>query len=103
MNYIVVFVTASSQEEAEKIADGLVDSKLAACVNIIPNIKSIFMWQGKKDTASECLLIVKTKQACFGRLKKKVRELHSYDTPEIIAMPISEGDKDYLNWIEDTV
>ncbi len=100
MRYIIVFITASSEEEALKIADGLIDSKAAACVNIIPNIKSVFLWKGKKDAAYEHLLIVKTKEDKFNEVKAKVKELHSYEVPEIISIPIADGDKNYLNWIE---
>lgn len=101
--YIVVLITASSQEEAEKIANGLVDAEVAACVNIVPKIKSIFKWQGKKDAADEVLLIAKTKQDRFKDLKEAVKSLHSYDVPEIISIPISEGNEDYLNWIAEVV
>lgn len=100
MKYIVVFITASSEDEASKIADGLIDSRACACVNIIPKIKSVFIWEGKKDTADEYLLIAKTKKDKFDELKRKVKELHSYDVPEIICMPIDEGEKKYLDWID---
>lgn len=100
-NYIVVFITASSKKEAMKIANGLVDKKLAACVNIVPNIKSIYTWKGKKEKASEVLLIVKSKREKFKNIVKKVKALHSYSVPEIISIPINNGNKDYLNWIED--
>lgn len=100
-NYIIVFITASSKKEAMKIANGLVDKKLAACVNIVPNIKSIYTWKGKKEKASEVLLIVKSKREKFKNIVKKVKALHSYSVPEIISIPINNGNKDYLNWIED--
>jgi len=103
VSYIVVFITASNNDEAKRIADGLVDSHLAACANIISGVESIFIWQGKKEDAKESLLIVKTKEKKFEELCKKVIELHSYDTPEIISMPISNGNKRYLDWIEEVV
>ena len=103
MNYVVVFVTASSKGEAEKIGEALIDLKLAACVNITPQIKSIFIWQGKKNVADEWLLIAKTQKAKFKEIRNTVKKMHSYDTPEIIALPIVEGDEDYLNWIEETL
>ncbi|NQT90073.1 MAG: divalent-cation tolerance protein CutA [Candidatus Omnitrophica bacterium] len=103
MKYIIAFVTASSEKEAEKIADGLIDAKACACVNIIPKVKSIFIWEGKKDKAQESLLIIKTTQAGFKRLKALVRKLHSYTTPEIIGIDISQGDKQYLDWISSVV
>lgn len=99
--YIVVFITASSTKEAEKIADGLVDNKLAACVNIVPSVKSIYTWKGKKEKASEVLLIAKSKKEKFKRIIKQVKSLHSYEVPEIISIPISDGNKDYLDWIKD--
>jgi len=103
LKYIVVLVTAPSKEEAEKIADIIIDSKLAACVNISSDIKSIYLWQGKKETSKESLLIIKTTKELFCKLKDVIKKVHSYDTPEIIALPIIEGDKDYLNWIDNSV
>jgi periplasmic divalent cation tolerance protein len=103
MKYIIVFVTASLQKEAQKIADSLIKSKTAACVNIISNIESIYLWKGKKETARECLLIAKTKQTKFNELKNIVKRLHSYKVPEIIGMPVIEGNKDYLGWIEEVL
>ena len=101
--YIIVFITVPSHQDAVKIADKLVDSKLAACVNIIQGVRSVFMWNGKKESIDECLLLVKTKEDYFNRLKDKVKQLHSYDTPEIISIQISEGNQDYLDWIDKSV
>jgi len=101
--HIMVFVTVSSEEDAERIANELVGSKLAACVNIIPGVKSVFMWKGKKEVSGEYLLIAKTKKSHFKKLEDMVKELHSYDTPEIISITISEGSRDYLDWIDRTV
>lgn len=103
MKYIIVFITASSQKEAERIANGLIDSRAAACVNIIPKIKSIFLWQGKKETAKEWLLIAKTRQTNFRRVKQIAKRLHSYEVPEIISVAITKGNKEYLNWISEVV
>ena len=103
MKYIIVLVTAPSREEAERIADIIIDSKLAACVNISSDIKSIYLWKGKKETSCESLLIIKTKKALFEKLKNAIKRVHSYDTPEIIALPIVEGDKEYLDWIDNSV
>lgn len=100
--YIVVFITASSKEEARKIAQGLLEEKLAACVNIILGIESHFWWQGKIDSAKEALLVIKTKKGLFNKLAKKVKSLHSYSVPEIISLPIISGNKDYLKWINDS-
>jgi len=103
MKYAVVFVTAGSKEEAVKIANGLIDSKLAACVNILPGIRSFYVWQGRKESSEEVLLIVKTKESLFKDVAQEVKRLHSYDTPEIISIPISEGDERYLAWIEEVL
>ncbi|MFC1807423.1 divalent-cation tolerance protein CutA [Candidatus Omnitrophota bacterium] len=103
MSYIAVFITASSLEESERIANGLIDSKLAACVNIIPKIRSIYTWKGKKETSDEFLLIAKTKADIFDALKSKVIELHSYTTPEVVSILISAGNKDYLSWIDENL
>jgi periplasmic divalent cation tolerance protein len=97
---IVVLITASKEEEAAQIARDLVDSRLAACVNIIRGIRSIYRWQGKIEDEGEILMIVKTKRDLFGELKKRVKELHSYSVPEIIALPVIEGSEEYLNWLQ---
>ncbi len=99
--HIVVLVTASSKKEADKIAQGLLEEKLAACVNIVEGLESRFWWQGKIDSAKELLLIIKTRKTLFNKLAKKVRSLHSYTVPEIIALPIISGSKAYLDWIND--
>jgi periplasmic divalent cation tolerance protein len=103
MGYGVVFITTSSKKEAEEIAEALVSSGVAACANIIADIKSVFMWRGKKQTCRESLLIIKTKANKFGQLKKKVKKIHSYEVPEIIFLPIVKGDARYLNWIKEVV
>ena len=100
--YIVVFITAGSKEEARKISRGLLEEKLAACVNILPGLESHFWWQGKIDSAKEALLVIKTKKELFNKLAKKVKSLHSYSVPEIIALPIVTGNTEYLNWINDS-
>ncbi|MDD5432333.1 MAG: divalent-cation tolerance protein CutA [Candidatus Omnitrophica bacterium] len=98
--YVVVFVTASSKKEAECIADGLISKKLAACVNIIDGVSSIFTWQGKVDKAKESLLIIKSKKSNMPKIIKLVKSLHSYEVPEIIALPIVSGEEKYLRWID---
>lgn len=97
---IVIFITAPSEEEAARIARALVESRLAACVNIINKIRSIYSWQGEIEDDAEVLMIVKTQRKLFDALSAKVRELHSYDVPEIISLPITNGSEDYLNWIK---
>jgi periplasmic divalent cation tolerance protein len=101
MDEVVVFITASSEDEAAKIARALVDTRLAGCVNIIKNIRSIYSWQGKIEDEPEILMIVKTQKTLFDGLMKKVKELHSYTVPEIIALPIIEGSEDYLKWLRE--
>jgi len=98
---IVVFITVSSEDEAAKIAKALVENKLAGCVNIIKNIRSIYSWQGKIEDEPEVLMIAKTQKHLFDSLMKKVKELHSYSVPEIIALPIVEGSEEYLKWLRE--
>lgn len=98
---IVVYITASNEDEAAKIARALVEARLAGCVNIIRNIRSIYSWQGKIEDEPEVLMVVKTRKTLFESLSRKVKELHSYSVPEIIALPIAEGTVDYLKWLEE--
>ena len=100
MESIVVLITAPSKEEAEAIAGHLVEMKLAACVNIIPSVQSIFFWEEKLCRESELLLLVKTKKSLFAAVCEAVQKKHSYKVPEIIALPIVEGASNYLQWIE---
>jgi len=101
--HIIVFITVSSKKEAEKIAKQLIKNKLAACVNIVNGVKSLFWWKGKVDQAKETLLIVKSRKEKFNKLVKLVKANHSYAVPEIIAVPIACGFKPYLNWINESV
>jgi len=96
----VIFVTAKDKKEARRIAGGLIKNKLAACVNIVGGIESLFWWQGKVDSAKEVLLIIKTQKAKLPRIIKLVKSLHSYEVPEIIVLPIIAGEKKYLRWID---
>ena len=98
--YSVVFMTASSHEEAENIAENLVSHKLAACVNILPNMKSFYWWDDKVCKDDELLLVAKIKTSLFKDLEKAVKKLHSYDVPEIILLPIENGSNAYLQWME---
>jgi periplasmic divalent cation tolerance protein len=97
--YVVVWITAANEKEANDIASSLIEDKLAACVNIIKGVQSLFWWDGKVDNAQEVLLTAKTSQERFDQLARRVKELHSYDVPEIIALPIVKGSEDYLKWI----
>ena len=98
---IVIFITAANKQEARRIASSLIKEKLAACVNIVEKVESLFWWQAKVDQAKEVLLIVKTKKKLLNKLIRLVKSLHSYTVPEIIALPIIGGNSDYLNWIDD--
>ncbi len=99
--YVVVMITCPGAEEGNKIADILLKERLAACVNIIPGMKSKFWWSGKIHAADEALLVVKTKKSVLGRLIKRVKTVHQYTNPEIIALPIIGGSKEFTEWIED--
>ncbi|GJL51563.1 divalent-cation tolerance protein CutA [Candidatus Nitrospira salsa] len=96
---IVVLVTAASETEARLIARRIVEDKIAACVNIIPTIQSVFDWEGKVTEEQESLLIIKTKAEVFDLLESAIKRLHSYSVPEIIALPIQSGSSDYLAWL----
>jgi len=100
--YIVVFITAETHGQGRDIADALLARKLAACVNIVPGVQSKFWWQGKIDSANESLLIVKTREVLLDKVIATVKSLHSYKVPEIIALPIIGGNKDYLDWIDES-
>ncbi len=97
--YIVVFVTVKDLNEAEKIASQLLEDRLIACANISEDVKSIFSWKGQMERSNEVLLILKSLESCLPEIVKTVKRLHSYETPEIIALPILDGSADYLNWI----
>ena len=96
---IVVFITAANGEEATRLADMLVGASLAACVQILPEMESVYRWQGKIERQSEILLLAKTTRDKFDELEREVRALHSYETPEIIAVPVTVGSTPYLEWL----
>ncbi len=99
---ILAFSTCGSSEEAERIARALVESRAAACVNILPGVRSIYRWKGAVEDATEFLLLIKTTRECFDRLRTELRALHSYDVPELVAVPIADGLEPYLNWISES-
>ena len=99
----IVLTTTASREEAEKIAHALVERRLAACVNIVGPIHSVYRWQGKVESADEHLLLIKTSAAGFNGVAKAIRELHSYELPECIELSIESGSAEYLDWIEQSV
>jgi periplasmic divalent cation tolerance protein len=101
--HVVVFVTAGSREEADKLSRGLVEEKLAFCVNALPAIQSTYYWEGKLCEDEEILLIIKTRASKFDALETWVRKNHSYDVPEVIALPIVKGSQPYLKSIDDWV
>ena len=99
----IVFVTTKNRKEAEKIAAGLLKEKLIACANIIDGVRSLFWWQGKIDRASEALLILKTRKSVFKRLESRIKSLHSYSVPEILAVEVAAGSKEYVRWVGESV
>ena len=101
--HVVVFVTAKDRKEAKTIADTLVQKKLIACANIVKGIESVFWWAGKVDRCKEVLLIMKTKKSLLSKVVKAVKAAHSYSVPEVIAVPIIAGNRDYLRWIDASV
>jgi periplasmic divalent cation tolerance protein len=101
MDEIVVLITAGSETEATNIARALVEQKLVACVNVLPGVRSIFQWKGKVTEEREFLLVAKTVSQAFEQVATTVKSLHSYDVPEVIALPIRHGLPEYLSWVRD--
>lgn len=99
MEALVVYVTAPSEEEGARIARVLVEERLAGCVNIVRDVRSIYRWQGAIEDDNEVLMVLKTRRELFDRLKTRVSELHSYTVPEVIAVPVAAGLDDYLKWL----
>ena len=99
----IVLTTTGSEDEARKIAQHLVENRLAACVNILPRVESIYRWQGKVESSREWLLVVKSTAEKFAAVRDAIRELHSYDLPECIAIAIEEGSPQYLQWLGESV
>lgn len=102
-NAIVVFITAPTQEESKRLAERLVEARLAACVQILPEMESVYRWEGKVERQTEHLLIAKTTSERFEELEKEVRAMHSYDTPEIASFPLTKSSPDYLRWVQESV
>jgi periplasmic divalent cation tolerance protein len=97
--HLWVYMTTETEEEADRISAALIQERLAACTNVLPGMRSVFQWQGQIEHGQEVVLIAKTHVERFPSLKAKVQELHSYDTPCIVAMPMVTGNEDFLNWI----
>ena len=101
--YIVLFITTATVEEAQQISKALLNQRKVACINIVPKVSSHFWWQGELDSAKESLMVAKTKASQLNEIVRLVKELHSYEIPEIIALPIVGGNQDYLEWIDKEV
>jgi len=101
MSVSMVYITAESMEDAEIIGRNLVSRRLAACVNIIGNMKSIYQWQGKIESGNEVIIIAKTKNALVNELTEHVKNLHSYTCPCVVSLPIQDGNSDFIQWIRD--
>ena len=99
----IVLTTVGSEDEARKIARHLVEQKLAACVNIVPQIESIYRWQDKVESAREWLLLIKTTAEGFAAVRDAIRELHSYEVPECVVIAVEDGSAEYLEWLADSV
>lgn len=99
MEYIVIYCTTPNKREGKEIATALVENGLAACVNIIDKVESVFSWNGELTEEKEALLIIKTRQELFSKVNNTIQKLHSYNVPEVIAMPIIDADETYLKWI----
>ena len=97
---IVVLSTCGSEEEAERIARHLIDARLAACVNLIPRVRSFYRWQGNVQSAVEWLLIIKSSRECFPPLRTLLETAHSYELPEVLALPVVDGSPNYLAWLD---
>jgi len=98
-SHIVVLSTCSSEEEAERLARLLVDQRLAACVNIMPRIRSFYRWKGEVESAEEWLLVIKSSRHLFDAMRIELEKAHSYELPEVLAMPVVDGSANYLNWL----
>jgi periplasmic divalent cation tolerance protein len=99
---LIVFVTTPGRDEAARIADALVSERLAACVNLVAAIESVYRWEGKVTRDREALMIIKTTADRYAELERRVKELHSYSTPEVIALRIERGSSDYLEWLRES-
>ena len=100
--YVVVFITVPV-DKGQELADFIVENKLGACVNVVPEVSSVYWWKGKIEKDKEALLVIKTLSSKMEELIKKVKEVHPYTVPEIIALPIVAGNEDYLKWIEESI
>ena len=97
---IVVFSTCSTPEEGAKIARKLIEERLAACVNVAPRVRSYYRWKGAVEEADECMLIIKSSRDLFDRLRLELEKAHTYEVPEVVAVPVVDGSPNYLNWVD---
>jgi periplasmic divalent cation tolerance protein len=100
---IIVLTTAGANDEARRIADALIERRQAACVNIVKGVESIYRWKGKSEESEEWMLLIKTTKAAFESVQKTIKELHSYELPECMQIPVENGCPAYLKWIDDSV
>src|ERR1017187_3523852 len=100
---IVVLSTCPGEEEAARLARLLVEEKLAACVSVVPGVRSFYRWKGAVESAGECLLVIKSSRAVFGALRKAIEKAHSYDVPEVLALAVVDGAPNYLNWLQSSI
>ena len=98
-DYIVILVTCKDKQEAEKISQQLLNERLIACANIVSPVTSFFYWMGKTDVAEECLVVMKSRGDLFGQVAERVKRLHSYEVPEVLALPLVDASKAYLDWM----
>ncbi len=101
MDYVIIYVTAPDEETAVTIGRALVEEKLAACANIVPRIRSLYRWKGAVEDEREVLMILKTRTELFDRVEQRVRSMHPYEVPEIVAIPLTHGSPPYLDWLSD--
>mgnify|MGYP006284121477 FL=1 len=101
--YCVIYCTVSSKEEGKKVSDALVQKDLAACVNMVGPVRSLYKWEGKTCDDEEYLLIIKSRRSLFDTIRDEIRSVHSYDVPEIIGIPIITGDEQYVEWMNDVL
>lgn len=99
-NKIVVLSTCANAEDADRIARALVEKRLAACVSVVPALRSYYRWQDRLETSDEVLLVIKTSRELFASLQSEIVKIHGYEVPEILALPIVEGSENYLNWLD---
>ena len=100
---IVILSTCASEEDAERLARALVDARLAACVNVLPKVRSFYRWKGAVEDAVECLLVIKSSRSLFGPLGAALEKEHPYELPEVIALPVLDGSPNYLSWLDENL